>query len=258
MSDSPLYDINTAYPFVWSAGVFPEELKEVRDMRVMVVLRSRPSWGTYSLRLTSLTSSGGTVNFTWGSHSYSLSVPLLTSGGAAVMSSFIAMDSAPETSWIGAMDIHPDCLVLLETPPEIQMEVTTKYYSDKTRETYTAEQVVDQNDPVLRFANGHNVTVTGERTADSVSLSFDCASENGLDIWKLQQPSPWADREIPTYRIKGLRDINGLTGDVRLLGDASVNIDTTVTAVDSSTNAVNLIITKRDDNTVTSGGEVES
>jgi hypothetical protein len=232
MSDNPLYDINTAYPFIWSSGVFPDALKAVRDMRIALLLPSTsavPDSMAYDFKITALTSSGATVDMRLGggaAFSSTLTIPLRTSGTTTVMSSFVALDDAPATEWSGSIDIHPDCVILMQEAPRISVEVTSSYYSDHSRssEVIGIPPEAVASDGVLRFAHGYNVVVDANDRTDALSISFDCGSDNGLGTWRT---SPWTDKTLDEFKVTGLRGINGVTGNVIILGDASVNINTT-------------------------------
>jgi len=289
MFDNPLYDIYTSYPFIWSGGDFPEALKPVRDLRIVVVLPSTieiPAALTYTLSLTSLTPSGGTVllNLIGNDMTYedSIQIPIMLSPGINLQSSFISIDQEPAATWTGNVSIHPDCLILLQEAPNIRMEATLSYDSRKGRKVniidVSANDVIEKGrtyrygaagnliisggvacvpgsygDGILRVANGFNVTAEGDINADEVVISLDCGSENGLGIYRT---TPWSNVGIPKFREVGLRDINGITGQVKILGDGSVNVETTsTTTLPSETieqeepvisgGVVNLIITGR-------------
>ena len=248
MSDSPLYDLNTAYPFVWSSGTFPETLKNVLDMRLTAVLPSTsavPELLSCAIHLTHMDSSGGQAELILSDNngsiflSSSYAIPVLTEG-TTTTSSFIALDHVPESAWSGSIDIHPDCLMLMQEAPVITANITTEYATTSSACIHSGATL--KNGDVLSFMDGYNVAISAEELKGGATVTFDCGSENGLGIWTT---SPWSHSggSIPlnTFSITGLRSINGVTGDVRILGDASVRVTTSV-----SSGAVILAITERE------------
>ena len=242
MSDHSLYNLNTAYPFIWKEGVFPDALKSVQDMRFVYVLPSNlkiPSPAAYTFKLKALNNTTATVLFGFQGNNSEKTVPVVAAGANAGGSSFVILDKELSEPWEAAeaedgADIHPDCLVLLQEAPTLSVEVTGSYDTDHHRES---QMLRIPDSAVLTFRNGHNVAASGTSQGNVLTLTLDCGSENGLGIWR---ESPWADEGLPTFDAVGLRSINGVAGDVRILGDASVVVDVTV-----SESVVNLAVTGR-------------
>ena len=244
MSDSPLYDLHTAYPFIWQTGEFPEELKAVRDMRIVVMLPSAlklPEDFNCTAVITSLDSTGAQVAVTMRNngaviYSEALDIPLL-SASAFEDNSFIAVDNG-FTAWSdmdSTVQIHPDCIMFMQEAPRLRIRYSNAYTADSSTRTYIEAELES-----LAFANGNNVSVSGDDLDMSTVVTLDCGSGNGLGVYRT---SPWDDKTLASFDIRGLRSLNGLTNDVHITDAPSVEV---ISAMDALTSTLTLTIKERE------------
>lgn len=229
MSDSPLYDLHTAYPFIWQTGEFPEALKSVQDMRIVVILPSTlklPKAFSCTAVITALDASKARVVISmrnddgvvfYNNHNNSLDIPVLSSP-AFDGNSFVAVNGT-STVWNNensTIQVHPDCIMLLQEAPKLRIRYASSYAPNPNDRTYV---IVDLTD--LCFANGYNVAVSGDALDTSTVVTLDCGSGNGLGIYRT---SPWYGVELASFDIRGLRSLNGLTNDVHITDAPSVEV----------------------------------
>lgn len=137
--------------------------------------------------------------------------------------------------------IHPSCLVFQQAAPLLKIEGTTsglppviiQMDDDDTVSPYMLDTDLFQYDDTLELENGHNVEVSGNSSA----IVFMAAAGIGRGIFQAK-PYTQADN-LAGKRGVGMRSINGLTGNVLMHGDRSVEVDMTgntvmITAVNQS------------------------
>jgi hypothetical protein len=133
-----------------------------------------------------------------------------------------------------SLQVHPDCLRFMQTAPQPTFMLRGNVMSDDATPDGQGGRINGSTgapQPAvmspLSFEDGNNVSVS---VADDI-LVFTGASGAGTGQWT---ESPYVDTVMfPTSPGKGLRSINGQTGDVVLEGsevvDVSVDYDDTLT-----------------------------
>ena len=241
MSNYSVHDLQSIYPFLWDnfdtpatgeVGVVPQALQNIKDLRVIVVLPSDfqvPDNAEYIAYLRSISSTNAVVAFSWGAYTNTINIPVYTVENADITGSYVLAKTVipwTDSEMPGVVKhcyINPACILILQEPPKISVQETVEYHSDRTR----ISRIVELEDTIA-IESGYNVAALVNSNDTTAYITFNCGSENGKGVWI---SSPWSDKDITQEDIVGLLSINGITGDVSIIGDASVEVTTTQEAV---------------------------
>ena len=235
-----LKDLYVSYPFmpVVSTPDEPQEtppwFKSVKFLRVTVVLPAgMPADlsmnGDYiQATLTDLSPTTAYVKvqcpmYGW-DHTYE--VPVFT-GGIPVGNSYLYTDETlPELSGL-SYRIHPSCLVFQQIAPALKIEgpdgtmppemQLTNYNNGEFSQWLYFSKLYDLADGILRLANGNNVEVSG--SSDSVLLTGTPGAGKGVMTTK---PYVTTGSSFNGVMGKGLKSINGHTGNVLIQGTGAI------------------------------------
>lgn len=124
----------------------------------------------------------------------------------------------------GRLVLHPSCIEIRQLPPRLMLFDRGGVYStDSNTETHvvTPVQTVYYASTSPHLVSGHNVSIS----VDGQALVFKGASAAGKGVYT--EP-PYVDPDV-TYAVhkgRGMRSVNGFTGNVSIVGDASVLVTT--------------------------------
>lgn len=235
--DNSIRDMAVWYPLVPDAlhTAVPDFVKHVLDMKVYVRL--------YAEDLVQQTD-GMNIDMLDAWLTGTTTVTVSRTGASPVVVSlqvFTGRDSRPQagTSYIvmdesvqfygGPYKVHPDCFVFLQDAPVIQLMARGGVMSTDGRPMEGGGRINGAvGDPVpvpsaeLAFASGYNVQ------ADYLdgTLSFDGMSGYGAGVY---DTPPYVDVSAYSTRPgKGLRSINGVTGDVSIEAGSVLDVDDAV------------------------------
>jgi len=119
----------------------------------------------------------------------------------------------------GVWRLHPSCLTIIQQPPLFRVVPYGNISIAGTGTSYAIKTLTDGS--MLSIHNGYNISVS--RTGNTVTLL--AASGAGRGSYSYLPFSEFSGKTITQGR--GLRSINGVTGDIQLLSyGASVHINT--------------------------------
>ena len=230
-----LKDLYVSYPFM-PVETAPSWFRNVKFLRVMVILPAgMPTTistnGDYiQATLVDLSPDTAYIQvqcpmYSW-NHTYE--VPVFT-GDIPTGNSYLYADTAlPELSGL-SYRIHPSCLVFQQVAPTMVIEgpdtpstpvmQLTDYNDGEYSQWLLYSKLHDLANGILRLANGYNVEVSG--SSDSVLFTGTPGAGKGI---MPSQPYYAADNSFNSVLGKGLKSINGHTGNVLLQGTGSVVI----------------------------------
>lgn len=233
-----LKDLYVSYPFMPVASA-PDWFRNVKFLRVTVILPAGmpdtlEANGDYiQATLTDLSSTTAYIQvkcpmYSW-THTYE--VPVFT-GGIPTGNSYMYTDEAlPELSDL-SYRIHPSCLAFQQIAPTLRIEGPddsqtpimrlTDYSNGEYSQWLYFSRLYDLADSVLRLANGNNVEVSG--SSDSVLFTGNPGAGRGV---MLTRPYAVKDSDSSFNGVmgKGLKSINGHTGNVLLQGTGAVIVE---------------------------------
>lgn len=198
-----LQSLYISYPFMQVADR-PAWFRYVKDARIVAEIPAG-NWDKSTngddiqVILTGMTGSVATVEINCAPvGGTTMSVPIYKEENVPFTQSFFIIDNDFDTSeGIAANDrLHPDCLTLLQKAPKIN----------------------GNTDRMLKFYNGTNMTV--DKTATGVLFYGVESGGRGLYNQELEQVDEYMEG-------KGLRAINGMTGDVWIKGSYPVQVTLT-------------------------------
>lgn len=233
-----LKDLYVSYPFMPVASA-PDWFRNVKFLRVTVIL---PAGMPYALEangdyiqatLIAISASTAYIRvrcpmYAW-NHMYE--VPVFT-GGIPTGNSYVYTEEAlPELSGL-SYRIHPSCLVFQQIAPALKIEGPdgsqtpvmhlTDYNNGEYSQWLYFSRLYDLADGVLQLTNGNNVEVSG--SSDSVLFTGTPGAGRGV-----MQNKPYAvadnDSSFNGVLGKGLKSINGHTGNVLLQGTGVVVVE---------------------------------
>ena len=245
MSES-IRDLAGWYPFLPADGAVPDIAKLILDMRVCVKLTPGdiaihgPGVTAVDVcRAVVFATSQNIVHvrvftprmqsdYGQGPVSVDIDIPVYSSRYAVpdgCSSYAISSATLPERTLANPYEIHPDCLVIMQSSPDFWVTMRGSVNSNDAtpqpgggRQDGSAGHWVNMYQ-CMSFESGFNVSVSG---ADS-TLTYTGAARAGAGPWTT---SPFAD--IPNWNLSGgtgLRSINGQTGAVMLEGSPSITVD---------------------------------
>ena len=241
----PLRDLSVWYPLLPAGAEVPELAKQLLDMRVVVKLPpmdypdNDDSVGIdmCHAELVSANDAELGVDVTLPDASVvHVDVPVYIGRDAqpAPGGSYAVCSTAP-ASQVAGYRIHPDCVVVMQDAPELvfmdrgpvsKADAAAQPDGSRTDGKTTSPSPVAL-DPYV-FADGCNVSVS---VLDG-ALTFTGTPGGGAGVWTT---SPFVDLSVlPNTPGKGLRSINGMTGDVILEGSSSVGITVAASGAGSS------------------------
>ena len=138
-------------------------------------------------------------------------------------SNYVLLSSA--VSFSGKkLRLHPDCLLLAQKPPKLDVWNRTKVYSDDgiNGEPKAGPQYRQQRN-CIDIDNGHNTQITYDETSGTITIQGGA----GLGLGIYTEPpyvsgGSW-EAAYETRPHVGLRTINGITEDVTITTGASVS-----------------------------------
>ena len=231
----PIRDLANWYPLLPS-GSMPSAAKDVLDVRVIVKLPAEDyayqvngvAKDMCSAVLDSFSSSVATVSVTLPDGvRQQMSIPVYVGrdAGPAPGGSYVVI--AKTQPGVSAVDrrIHPDCLLFMQDAPTVTfMNRGSVSKIDARPGQHGGRQDGATGDPTpvslnpLSFEDGYNVSVS---VVDG-SLVFTGAAGAGAGVFT---SSPYSDvASLATTPGKGLRSINGKTGDVVITGSDVVDV----------------------------------
>ena len=233
-----LKDLYVSYPFMPVASA-PSWFRNIKFLRVTVVLPAGmpnvpEANGDYiQATLTAITASTAYIRvrcpvYSW---NYMYEVPVFT-GEIPTGNSYVYTDETlPESSGF-SYRIHPSCLVFQQIAPALKIEgpagyqppvmQLTDYNNGEYSQWLYFSRLYALADGVLRLANGNNVEVSG--SSDSVLFTGTPGAGRGI-----MSAKPYAvgdnDSSFDGVMGKGLKSINGHTGNVLLQGTGAVVVE---------------------------------
>lgn len=225
-----LPDLYVSYPVLVASDdpALKPDLQHVKDARIMVVVDTRwPGTQTensdqISAQLIEIVVEGGEyvahVHFNCSTfNTYAgMDIPVFIGSVPASATSYVLIDEYTE-----GMDVmgrlHPDCIVVLEEAVQMTVHTSTDIKVSGTA-TGPTSGVYTLFGNVLAFADGYNVTVSG----DGGGLLLNSFSGGGKGAYVV---SPFVDGPSNLFnRPRGLRSLNGASGHVRILGVGGVEV----------------------------------
>ena len=211
-----------SYPFLPVASATTRALAaKIRDLRLTIPISDTVTPGVgYRVYLTEITQTDAiftyTKEFPDGSQPITggtVSVPV--SVGVDTASAYgntylIASEALTAQTLTTPIEVHPDCLMFLQTAPILSVQNRQNLTADDTPET----QVTYQMSPTLVFTDGYNVSVS--KTATGVL--FTGIPGAGLGV-HTAVTSPYVTTVPLDYKASvGLRSINGIENSVMFKG----------------------------------------
>lgn len=214
-------DIAEWYPFIPTAGAVPDVVYHVLDMRIRLEIPA--SDDIYKLALAGdegisrivLTSISGNVaevrceGELFEDGELEISVPVLIGRDASGIpsSSYMIVDS--NVSFTGELRIHPECLVIFQETPKLQLYNRMDVDTEETQSGWElAGELVE-----VDLVDGFNVVVS----ADSEGLLWTGGAGIGEGVWVVPPYSDWSSYQ--PFCGTGLRGINGLLEPVITCGN---------------------------------------
>ena len=222
-------DLIAWYPLLPSGTAPPDAVSKILDMKIIVCLE--PVDTQYDQVYNSPEFSFQLLSISGGSATVRRVCPLAGEPANMTINVYVGRDACPPSgesyivvsesvSWTGSAEVHPDCVLFMQRAPVLT------FYATSLTEAFEVAHTACPMLP-LSFADGHNMQVEHS----SGVLRFISGSGYGLGIFT-EPPGGTGGVVVdaPAAQIsKGLRSINGLTGDVRIHTDSTMQIE-----VDSS------------------------
>lgn len=226
----PIKDRAIAYPFLPNLATEVRELAAtVRDLRILI---TKEQWAfNKTLVLTTIqenlaifaiavVGNDGTPDL---QAATTIEVPI-TSGvdtiptGESYMlvdSAFSAIAASTTSAALETLRVCPDCFMFTETAPRISMVARTHL---TTSDTATCS--IKQLGSTIKLQNGYNIAVSGDGT------HIRWTAQEGGGIGRIPAGSDVFDNitSMPYVQERGLRSINGLTGNVSITGYSTLSI----------------------------------
>lgn len=241
----PIRDLAVWYPLLPSGSTVPELARQILDMRVIVTLppmdyADNDEGVGIDMCFAELVSAGSAalgVDVTLSDASVvHVDVPVYIGRDAQpAPGGSYAVCSASPANQVVSYQIHPDCVLVMQDAPELvfmdrgpvsKSDATVQPDGSRTDGKTTSPSPAAL-DPYA-FADGCNVSVS---VLDG-ALTFTGTPGGGSGVWTT---SPFVDLSVlPDTPGKGLRSINGMTGDVILEGSSSVGITVAASGAGSS------------------------
>ena len=239
-----LKDLNISYPFM-PVEETPAFFTAVKNMRIIIELPAmQPTVADrngdfITAYLTGIVGSTATVHVVchWYGYNENIDVPIVYGGIPTGNNWMYALDAVtwPENAPEEGYRIHPACLAFQQKAPTLYIEGSTTgtppivTYPEDPDDEYMSPYLLDTDmiawEDWLELENGHNVEVSGS----SDSVVFTGAVGIGKGVFPAK---PYVTDDDWSYKKGlGIRSINGLTGDVLILGERSVDVSGTTSLI---------------------------
>lgn len=202
--------LSISYPLV---GVYNDIAKNIVDAKIVVVLDTPPTNTTITdicIKLLSISSSMAVVKVSLIDYGeYSLSVPIVAIDYNAIpntQSYILVKEPITKESDNLNYDIHPDCLIVMQSAPTINIGLR---YNPVNEEEATTEVLAIQDAIIIE--SGYNVNING---SDGY-LYIEAEAGSGKGRFPITPLLPDADG-TEVYRAKGLISINGITDNINI------------------------------------------
>lgn len=245
-----VYSLYVSYPFLPDTAATAQDLQVLRnilDLRVWVNLAPADPVHTdtnlddWKVVLTGISQDTAYVSFSSVSYDtvIDLDIPVyhVNDDPPAAAENYVIVRDTPEPYLFVENNfiprIHPDCCTIHQIPP--QLTITQRYNQDAHTGAAEIEDYICPDGCRLIFNEGHNTSVRFHNTY----INFNVAPGAGLGKYT---EFPWKGYQGKLLTpAGGLRSINGISGNVEILGGPGINVEVT-DSIENNNNVVTVDI----------------